>query len=142
VTGQPVLAGPAGTKEIALSFWDIVWFIIISFAFIAYLMILFNIIGDLFRDRGTSGILKAVWIICLIFLPFLTALIYLITRGAGMAERHAQALSQMQAAQDSYIKSVASTATPADQIAQAKQLLDSGAISQAEFDALKAKAMG
>ena len=123
-----------------MSFWDIIWFIIVSFAFIAYLMILFNIIGDLFRDRSVSGGMKAVWMICLIFLPFLTAVVYLIVRGQGMYERQADAMQQARASQEDYIRSVAA-ASPADQIAQAKGLLDSGAISQAEFDALKAKAL-
>ncbi len=123
-----------------MSFWDIIWFIIVSFAFIAYLMILFNIIGDLFRDRSVSGGMKAVWLIFLIFLPFLSLIVYLIVRGHGMYERSADATQKAQASQEDYIRSVAA-ATPADQIAQAKGLLDSGAISQAEFDALKAKAL-
>ena len=123
-----------------MSFWDIIWFIIVSFAFIAYLMVLFNIIGDLFRDRSVSGGMKAVWMICLIFLPFLTAVVYLIVRGQGMYERSADAMQKARASQEDYIRSVAA-ASPADQIAQAKGLLDSGAISQAEFDALKAKAL-
>jgi hypothetical protein len=123
-----------------MSFWDVIWFIIVSFAFIAYLMVMFNIIGDLFRDRSTSGVMKAVWIICLIFLPFLTAVVYLIARGQGMYERQAQAVSEARTNQEEYIRSVA-TVSPADQIAQAKGLLDSGAISQAEFEALKAKAL-
>lgn len=124
-----------------MSFWDIIWFIFISFAFFAYLMVLFSIIGDLFRDRETSGIAKALWMIALIFLPFLTALIYLVTRGADMADRSATAAAAMQKSQESYIKSVAASGTPADQIAQARTLLESGAISQAEYDQLKAKAL-
>ena len=123
-----------------MSFWDIIWFIIVSFAFIAYLMVLFNIIIDLFRDRDVSGWVKAVWMIALIIFPFLTAIVYLIARGQGMAERQVGALQQAKVAQDEYIKSVASS-SPADQIAQAKSLLDSGAITQAEFDALKQKAL-
>ena len=126
-----------------MSFGEFIWFIIISFVFIAYLIVMFNIVIDIFRDHEMSGVLKGVWVIALIFLPFLTALIYLITRGSGMAQRQAASLGRAQAAQDAYIKSVATTdASPADQIAQAKSLLDSGAISQAEFDALKAKALG
>ena len=124
-----------------MSFWQIIWFIIVSFAFIAYLIILFNIFADLFRDRGMSGWLKAIWIIVLIVFPFISAFVYVIARGPGMAERQAAALSDMRARQDEYIKSVAATASPADQIAQAKGLLDSGAISQTEFDSLKAKAL-
>jgi hypothetical protein len=123
-----------------MSFWDIIWFIIVSFAFIAYLMVMFQIIGDLFRDRETSGAMKAVWIIALILFPFLTAVVYLVVRGKGMYERQASALHDARASQEDYIRSVA-TASPGDQIAQAKGLLDSGAISQAEFDALKAKAL-
>ena len=124
-----------------MSFWDIIWFIIVSFAFIAYLMVLFNILGDLFRDKDLSGGWKALWVICLIFLPFLTALVYLISRGHGMAERQAESVGRMRDAQDSYIKSVAGSTSPSDQIAQAKALLDAGSITQAEYDALKAKAL-
>ena len=125
-----------------MSFWDIVWFIVISFAFVAYLMVLFAIVGDLFRDRQTGGVAKALWILFLIFMPFLSMLIYLIARGNDMAGRSLEAAEQAQAAQDRYIRSVAKTGGPAEEIAQAKSLLDSGAISQAEFDALKAKALG
>ncbi|MFC5264739.1 SHOCT domain-containing protein [Kribbella qitaiheensis] len=125
-----------------MSFWDIIWFIIVSFAFIAYLMVLFNILTDLFRDRDVSGWVKAIWVICLIIFPFLTALVYLIARGRGMAERQAAAWGSARAAQDEYIKSVAgSSASPTAQIAQAQELLTAGTISQAEFDTLKAKAL-
>ena len=125
-----------------MSFWDIIWFIIVSFAFVAYLMVMFNIIADLFRDRGTSGGIKALWIFCLLFFPFITAIIYLITRGNGMAERQAAQFSEAKAAQDDYIRSVTTSASsPADQISQAKGLLDAGSINQAEFEALKAKAL-
>lgn len=124
-----------------MSFWDALWLIVVSFAFIAYLMVMFSIIGDLFRDKDTSGGKKAVWIVCLIFLPFLTSLVYLIARGTGMAERSMQSAQQMKAQQDAYIRGVAGQVTPADQIAQAKGLLDTGSINQGEFDALKAKAL-
>ena len=124
-----------------MSFWDIIWFIVISFAFIAYLMVMFSIIADLFRDRETGGFAKAVWILALIFLPFLTALIYLIARGGGMAERSAEHARAVQSAQESYIKNVAGTASPVDQVAQAKALLDSGAISASEYESLKSKAL-
>jgi SNF family Na+-dependent transporter len=124
-----------------MSFWDIIWFIIVSFAFVAYLMVMFNIITDLFRDRDVSGWVKALWVICLFIFPFLTALVYLITRGRGMAERQSAAVGSMKAAQDEYIKSVAGSSSPADQIAQAQQLLTAGTITQAEFDTLKAKAL-
>lgn len=123
-----------------MSFWDIIWFIIVSFAFVAYLMILFNIVTDLFRDKSVSGGMKAVWMIGLVFLPFLISVIYLIVRGKGMAERQNQAVQNVRAAQDDYIRSVAG-ASPAEEIAKAQQLLDAGTITQAEFATLKAKAM-
>jgi len=122
------------------SFWDIIWWFLWIFFFMAYLFALFAVIGDLFRDHTLNGWLKAVWIIFLIFVPFLTALIYLIARGRGMAERGAAQAKELKAAQDQYIKSVASS-SPAEEIAKAKSLLDSGAITQAEFDAIKAKAL-
>jgi Phospholipase_D-nuclease N-terminal/Short C-terminal domain len=124
-----------------MSFWNIVWFIIISFAFVAYLMVLFSILGDLFRDRNTSGFVKAVWIIALIVVPFLSALIYLIARGSGMAERGAQEAAVAKQQTDAYIRDVASSASPADQIAQAQKMLDQGVISQPEYERLKAKAL-
>ena len=124
------------------SFWDFFWLLVWTFFFVMYLIILFQIIGDLFRDKDLSGWWKAHWIIFLIIFPFLAALIYLIARGKGMAERHAGEMRQAQAATDQYIKSVASQgSSPADQIASAKGLLDSGAINQQEFDQLKQKAL-
>lgn len=111
------------------------------FIFIAYLMLLFSIITDLFRDRSLGGFAKAVWFIFLIFIPFLTALIYIIARGNGMAERNVKAAAQAEAATEDYIRNVAGGATPAAQIAHAKELLDSGAITKEEFEALKKKAM-
>ena len=122
------------------SFWDLIWWFLVAFIFIAYLFALFAIIGDLFRDHKLNGWFKAIWIIFLIFVPFLTALIYLIARGRGMAERGAAQTKELKAAQDQYIKSVASS-SPAEEIAKAKTLLDSGALTQAEFDAIKAKAL-
>ncbi|AKE88299.1 MULTISPECIES: SHOCT domain-containing protein [Rhodococcus] len=123
-----------------MDFWDIIWFIIVSFAFIAYLMVLFSIIGDLFRNHQQSGWIKAIWIVFLIFLPFLTALIYLIVNGKGMAERSAREYAQVKQAQDSYIREVAGK-SPAEHIADAKALLDAGTITEAEYQALKAKAL-
>ena len=124
------------------SFWDFFWLLVWTFFFVMYLIILFQIIGDLFRDKDLSGWWKALWIIFLIIFPFLAALIYLVARGKGMAERQAGEMRQAQAATDQYIKSVASQGgSPADQIASAKSLLDSGAINQQEFDQLKQKAL-
>jgi predicted ferric reductase len=118
-------------------FWLLVW----SFFFVMYLMILFHIIGDLFRDRELSGWWKALWVIALIIFPFLTALIYLIARGRGMAERQAGEMQRAQEATDSYIQQVAGRSNPTDQIATAKNLLDQGTITQTEFDRLKASAL-
>jgi Short C-terminal domain/Phospholipase_D-nuclease N-terminal len=125
-----------------MSFWDIIWFIIVSFAFIAYLMVMFSIIADLFRDQSTSGWAKAVWIVCLIFVPFFTSLVYLIARGGGMAERSYQSAKANQLATDDYVRQVAGSGSPADEIAKAKALHDSGAISDQEFAALKARVLG
>jgi hypothetical protein len=125
------------------TFWDFLWSMFWIFAFVAYLFAIFAIIGDLFRDHKLNGWWKALWIIFLIFVPFLTALVYLIARGKGMGERSAAAAAQAQQATDAYIRQAAGTSpSPADEIHKAKALLDAGAISQAEFDALKAKALG
>ena len=124
-----------------MSFWDIVWFIFITWAFVAYLMVMFSIIGDIFRDRELSGWGKAAWCLALLVVPFITALVYLGVRGGDMAERSADAAERQQHQQDAYIREVAGTRTPADQIAQAQALLDAGSISQPEFDALKTKAL-
>jgi len=118
-------------------FWLLIWW----FLFFAYLVILFQIIGDLFRDHALSGWWKAVWIIFLIVVPFLTALIYIIARGKGMAERQLQAVQQAKSDTDSYIREVAAGKSPAEHIADAKALLDAGTIDQNEFAQLKAKAL-
>lgn len=124
-----------------MDFWDVVWLIFISFAFIAYLMVMFTIITDLFRDHETSGLAKAVWIVALILLPLLTSLVYLVTRGHGMTERANREAERTERQQEAYIKEVAGKATPADQIARAKEMLDAGAISQGEYNRLKDKAL-
>jgi fatty acid desaturase len=124
-----------------MSFWDIIWFIFVAYVFFAYLMVLFSVIGDIFRNRETSGFTKALWILLLIVVPFITLIVYLITHGSGMAERSSRQSEAIQAQQEAYVKNLAGTNSPADQIAQAKKLLDSGAISQPEYDSLKAKAL-
>ena len=117
-------------------FWLLIWW----FLFFAYLVILFQILGDLFRDHELSGWWKAVWIVGLVIFPFLTALIYVIARGKGMAERQVQAVQQAKTETDSYIREVAGK-SPAEHIADAKALLDAGTINQDEFAQLKAKAL-
>ncbi len=123
-----------------MSFWDIIWFIIVSYVFIAYLMLLFRIIGDVMRDHSLSGLAKALWMITLICVPFVTALVYLITRGAGMAERQGAEVADSLSRQQAYIRSVAG-GSPAAEIASAKDMLDWGSIDAAEFDAIKTKAL-
>ena len=116
------------------SFWFFIW--------IAALMVWFRCLFDLFGDHTLSGWGKAGWALLLIFVPWLGALIYLIARGRSMTERQLDRAREMQAAQEQYIQQVAGTSTtPADQIANAKALLDSGTIDQSEFDKLKAKAL-
>ncbi len=116
------------------SFWFFIW--------IAAIMVWFRCIFDLFSDSELSGWAKAGWSIVLIFLPWLGALIYLIVRGRSMTKRQMSALAERQAAQADYIQQVAGTSpNPASQIADAKALLDSGTITQSEFDGLKAKAL-
>jgi len=123
------------------NFWNFVGFFFWSFVFLAYLMVLVTIIGDLFSDHKVNGWVKAIWMIFLVFLPFLTALVYLIARGSGMSERQQQRQQQYRGQTDQYIKNVAGS-SPSGEIADAKKLLDSGVITQAEFDRLKARALG
>ena len=122
--------------------WNIIWLLFWSFAFVAYLFALFAIIADLFRDQKLNGWWKAVWIIFLIFVPFLTALVYVIARGRGMAERSMKDAAETQKATDSYIRSIAASGgSPTDEIAKAKKLLDDGTITAEEYAAIKAKAL-
>lgn len=124
------------------SFWDIIWWFLTLFIFISYLFVLFAIIGDLFRDRKLNGWGKAIWVVFLLFFPFVTALIYLIARGRGMGERSQAQAAELRDAQAEYVKSLGGAgSSPSDEIAKAKALLDSGTISQAEYDALKARAL-
>lgn len=119
--------------------WEVIWTFFWIFAFIAYLMALFSVVGDLFRDRSLNGFAKAIWIIFLIFVPFLTVLVYLIARGRGMGERQAERAVAVKNETDAYIRSVAGSS--ADEIAKAKQLLDAGTITQAEYEVLKSRAL-
>ncbi|SDR96253.1 Phospholipase_D-nuclease N-terminal [Paraoerskovia marina] len=123
-----------------MDFWQVFWLMVWAFFFVAYLIVLFQIIADLFRDEELSGWWKALWIIALLFIPVITALIYLIARGRGMSRRQMQLVQRRKAETDDYIRTVA-TASPAEQIAQAKALLADGSINEAEFEVLKAKAI-
>ena len=112
------------------------------FLFVVWFWLLIVIFTDLFRDRDVSGGVKALWVILLILLPFIGILAYLIFRGRGMTERAARHQQAVEAQIDTRIREAAGTSmSPTDQIAQAKALLDSGAINQAEYEHLKAKAL-
>ena len=124
-----------------MGFWDFLWLLFWSYVFVAYLILLFHIIGDVFRDRDLGGFAKALWMVFLIVAPFLSALIYLIARGQGMAERQAGAARQAQTETEQYIQSVAAKPNPADQIASAKALLNDGTITEGEYQQLKVKAL-
>jgi predicted PurR-regulated permease PerM len=122
-------------------FLDVVWTMFIFFAWVIWIWFLITILADVFRRHDLSGFGKAMWTIFLIFLPFLGALIYLISQGSAMAQRNAEQAQAYQSQTEDYIKSVASEGDPSEQIARGKQLLDSGAISADEFAQLKAKAL-
>ena len=123
------------------TFWHFLWSTLVIFAFIAYLMILFNIIVDLFsRDHRTSGWLKAVWVIFVTLLPYLTALVCLVVRGGGMAQRARDAAAAAKEDTDNYIRQAAGR-SPAQKIVDATSLLDCGAISERELQALTARAL-
>jgi hypothetical protein len=126
----------------ATSFWDILVWSFWFFIWIAALMVYFRCLFDMFSDHSLSGLAKTGWAILMIFLPWLGAFIYLIARGRSMTERQMARVAQQPVAQQSYIQEAAGTSSsPSGQIADAKALLDSGAISQSEFESLKAKAM-
>jgi len=122
------------------NFWDVMLLILSSFVFMAYLIVLFQVVVDLFRDSSLGGGSRVLWIIGLIFLPFLTALLYIIARGRGMTERQRTASQRVQSDAEAYIRQVAGK-SPAEQIGDAKALLDNGTINADEFAKLKAKAL-
>jgi hypothetical protein len=122
-------------------FLDVLWTMFIFFLFIIWIWILITVFADIFRRKDMSGIGKAVWIIFVILLPYLGVLVYLIANHDGMADRNLQQIQKQQQATDAYIQSVAGSGGAAAEIEKAKGLLDSGAITQAEFDAIKQKAL-
>jgi hypothetical protein len=122
-------------------FLDVLWTMIIFFTWVVWIWIMIIILTDVFRRRDLSGWGKALWTVFLIVLPFLGALVYLIAQHDGMAQRQADAARGQKAQMDDYVRSVAGSGGAAAEIDKAKQLLDSGAITQAEFDALKTKAL-
>lgn len=119
---------------------ELIWSLFVAFIMISYLMALFSVLLDVFRDRELPGSAKALWVLALLILPLLTLLVYLVVRGGGMAERSIAHVERSQSQFDDYVRSVAST-SPTDQIAQAKALLDSGAITTEEYERLKGAAL-
>ncbi|MDM0036108.1 MULTISPECIES: SHOCT domain-containing protein [Variovorax] len=122
------------------NFWDLIQLLLSTFVLIVYLLILFQIIGDLFRDSELGGGSKVLWIIGLVVIPGLTAILYIVIRGRGMAERQRASLQRAKSDTDAYIREVAGK-SPAEHIADAKALLDAGTITPEEFARLKAKAL-
>ena len=123
------------------STWDFLWHFLIIFAWIAYLLVLFQILTDLFwRDHQTSGFVKALWVVFLFVIPWFAALIYLIVRGQGMAVRAREAAVAAKQQTDDYIRQAAGR-SPAEEIAHAKELLDAGTLTQGAYESLNAKAL-
>lgn len=122
------------------NFWDIFWLMVSTFFFVAYLIIMFQIVVDLFRDGELGGGSKVLWVLGLMFLPIVTAIFYIVARGESMAARQRARVERAQGDAEAYIREVAGK-SPAAQIAEAKALLDAATITQAEFEQLKAKAM-
>jgi len=123
------------------NFWDLMWLLVTSFFMVIYLIIMFQVVIDIFRDHKLGGVAKALWIVALIIAPFFSVLAYLIVRGAGMSERQMSAMKHNRAEAESYLRGMVQVKSPAEQIADAKALLDAGTISAEEFSALKAKAL-
>ncbi|MFF2243530.1 hypothetical protein ACFVTM_05050 [Arthrobacter sp. NPDC058130] len=120
------------------NFWEFLWWMFIFYAFFAFLWALFMVIGDLFRDHELSGWWKVVWILFLVFVPLLSVLTYMVARGKGMAQRSMEAARKSRAETDEYIRQAAS-ASPTEEIAKAKSLMDAGTITPEEFNRIKSK---
>lgn len=122
-------------------FLDVLWTMLVFFGWVIWFWILIVVLSDLFRRHDVSGWGKAAWTVFVIVLPFLGVLVYVIAQGKGMAERRNADIQTNKAAFDDYVRNVAHDGGPANQIAQAKQLLDNGAIDQAEFEQIKRRAL-
>jgi hypothetical protein len=133
--------GPTMTLATSYPFLEVFWTMLIFFAFVVWIWILFTVLADIFRRHDTSGFAKVLWIIFIIVIPYFGVFVYLIAEHAGMTERAIKQQQSAQAQVDEYVKSVAGAGDPAEQIAKAKQLLDAGTITQAEFDQMKQKAL-
>ena len=122
-------------------FMNVFWTMILFFFWVAWIWVLIMVFSDLFRRHEVSGWIKALWIVVLIFMPFLGVLVYVLVNGHGMTERNVKQAQDQKAQFDAYVQTAAGKSSTAGEIEKAKALLDSGAITQAEFDALKAKAL-
>ena len=126
---------------VVLSLGEFLWSLLVIFFMVIYFMMLFQVIVDVFRRQDASGGKKALWLIFLLVVPLVGLLIYMIANGEGMTERNVQVMRDSQQQFDDHVRTVAATSGSAGEIEKAKELLDSGAISQDEFDRLKAKAL-
>jgi predicted PurR-regulated permease PerM len=126
---------------LATSFTTFLWSLIVIFFMVVYFMMLFSVIVDIFRRHDIHGGKKALWLLFILVAPLLGLLVYLIVNGHGIAERQAKDVQHSQQQFDEHVKAVAAGSSSADQIAKAKELLDAGTITQAEFDQIKAKAL-
>lgn len=123
-------------------FLEVFWTMLVFFAFVIWLWILFTVLGDIFRRHDASGVVKVLWIVFVVIVPYLGVFVYLIAEHKGMTERAVEQQRQAKSQADEYVRSLAgASGNPADQIAKAKDLRDSGAISQPEFERLKEKAL-
>jgi hypothetical protein len=122
-------------------FLNILWTMIIFFAWVVWIWMMVVILTDVFRRRDIGGWAKAAWVVFMIVLPFVGVLAYLITQHEGMTDRRTKDIQEQQAVVDEHIRSVAASEGPATEIANAKRLLDSGTIDQSEFDQIKRKAL-
>jgi len=122
-------------------FLEIFWTMLVFFAFVVWIWIMFTVLADIFRRHDSSGFVKVLWIIFIIVIPYFGVFIDLIAEHQGMTERSIKAQQDAQAQVDQYVQSVAAKTDPAEQIAKAKQLLDNGTITQTEFDQIKQKAL-
>ncbi len=123
-------------------FLNVFWDILIIFAWVLFIWVAIVVFGDIFRRRDISGWGKAAWIVLIVILPWIGVLVYLIANHDGMAERSEKQTQAAQAQFDRYVRQAAGKGGPAGEIEAAKRLLDSGTITQAEFDAIKAQALG
>ena len=122
-------------------FLDVFWTMLVFFLWVSWFMLLFHIIGDVFRRQDASGLNKTLWLLFLLFVPFLGTFVYIIANGNDMARRNVEGMAKAQAETDEYVRSVAGSGGAAGEIEKAKGLLESGAINQQEYDAIKAKAL-